>query len=256
VIGYSQAADALERVLAREGFDPDADPPRSALTAGAGELLVMPSTATGTPAVKLVTVGPREPRIQGVCVIFDPDTLAPAGVIDGVELTRVRTAAVSLVALRRMARPGARRLVVFGNGPQAQAHAEAVQAEFPIEDTAFLGRDDDRAPVAEADIVCCCTTAREPLFAAGLVREDAAVVAVGSHEPDARELPAELMRRGPVAVESRAAALREAGDVILAGLGETDLVTIAELIAGKTARVFKSVGMAWEDAAVAACAAS
>jgi ornithine cyclodeaminase len=252
---YSAAADALERALLREDFDPDADPPRTALPAGDGELLVMPSSATGAVAVKLVTVGPREPRVQGVCVVFDPETLGVARVIDGVELTNRRTAAVSLVALRRLARPDARRLVVFGRGPQARAHEAAVRGEFPIEQVDVVGRGDDPSVVAGADIVCCCTTAREALFDAVLVG-DAAVVAVGSHEPDARELPAELLRRATVVVESREVALREAGDVIMAGV--EDLVTLAELVRGHAVapgpRVFKSVGMAWEDAVVA-CAA-
>ena len=249
---YTQAADALERVLARPGFDPDADPPRTVMPAGDGELLVMPSSATGAVAVKLVTVGPREPRIQGVCVVFDPRTLAVAKVIDGVELTNLRTAAVSLVALRRLASPDSRRLVVFGRGPQARAHEAAVRAEFPIDQVHVVGRGDDPSVVAEADIVCCCTTAREPLFDADLV-DAPAVVAVGSHEPDARELPAELLHRATVVVESREAAMREAGDVVLAGVQE--LMTLAELVRGAVVppgpRVFKSVGMAWEDAVVA-----
>ena len=253
---YSKAADALERALLRDGFDPDADPPRTALPAGPGELLVMPSSSTGNVAVKLVSIGPGEPRVQGVCVAFDPATLAVAAVRDAVELTNVRTAAVSLVALRRLAPAVTRRLVVFGRGPQARAHEAAIRGEFPIERVDVIGRDDDRAPLAEADVVCCCTTAREPLFDGALVRDGAAVIAVGSHEPDARELPADLMRRAMVVVESRAAALREAGDVIMAGVQE--LVTLAELIRGAEIgpgpRVFKSVGMAWEDAVVA-CAA-
>lgn len=255
-LGYTAAADALEAVL-RRGLDPDADPPRSALPAGEGELLVMPSTAAGTPAVKLVTIGRAEPRIQGVCVLFDPETLAPAAIVDGIALTTLRTAAVSLVALRRLAPAGPRRLAVFGDGPQARAHVEAVRAQWAIEHVDVLRRGDDPAPVAAADIVCCCTTAREPLFDPALVAAHTAVVAVGSHEPGARELPAGLMRRGPVVVESRAAALREAGDVIQAGLAEGDLVTLGELVAGGGggARVFKSVGMAWEDAVVAAAAA-
>jgi ornithine cyclodeaminase len=173
-------------------------------------------------------------------------------VIDGVELTILRTAAVSLLALRRLAAPDSRRLVVFGRGPQARAHEAAVRSEFPIEQVDVVGRGDDPSAVRGADIVCCCTTAREPLFDADLV-DGAAVVAVGSHEPDARELPSELMRRATVVVESREAAMREAGDVIQAGV--EDLVTLAELVRGRAVgpgpRVFKSVGMAWEDAVVA-----
>ena len=86
-------------------------------------------------------------------------------------------------------------------------------------------------------------------------------MAIGSHEPDARELDAALLRRaGLVVVESRASARREAGDVLLAGLTDDDVVTLAELVnaaagarhAGPAGpRVFKSTGMAWEDAVVA-----
>src|SRR5690349_9282971 len=86
---YAQAADALEAAL-RGGFDPEGDPPRSTVSVGAGELLVMPSAAGDAAAVKLVTVG-GEPRIQGVAVVFDPLTLAPAAVVDGIALTNLRT---------------------------------------------------------------------------------------------------------------------------------------------------------------------
>jgi ornithine cyclodeaminase/alanine dehydrogenase-like protein (mu-crystallin family) len=116
--------------------------------------------------------------------------------------------------------------------------------------------------VAAADIVCCCTTAREPLFDGALVADHATVVAIGSHEPDARETDDTLAARATVVVESRTSALREAGDVILAidsGATTADqLVTLAELIRGESKppagrpRFFKSTGMAWEDAVIAA----
>ena len=109
------AADALEAAL-RGGLDPEADPPRGRLRVGSGELLVMPSTTASHAAVKVVSVG-GDPRVQGVCVVFDACTLAPVAVVDGVALTNLRTPAVSLVAARRLASRGARRLVVFGRGP-------------------------------------------------------------------------------------------------------------------------------------------
>jgi ornithine cyclodeaminase/alanine dehydrogenase-like protein (mu-crystallin family) len=255
----TDALDVLGAVRALEaallgGLDPEAEPPRSALPLGDGQLLVMPSGG----AVKLVTVGPRDPRIQGVCVVFDPDTLAPAALIDGVALTNLRTPAVSALAVDRLARPDARRLLVFGRGPQAHAHVAAVRAVRPsIEHVELVGRDMQELPVGRflqaADVICCCTTAREPLFEGALVREDACVVAIGSHEPDARELDTALMRRSTVVVESRASAFAEAGDVIQAGI--TEVVTLRELLRDGVVpggpRVFKSTGMAWEDAAVA-----
>jgi ornithine cyclodeaminase/alanine dehydrogenase-like protein (mu-crystallin family) len=261
-LSASEAADALEAAL-RAGLDPEADPPRGIVELDRGQLLVMPSAAARHPVVKLLTVGGK-PRVQGVCVIFDGTTLAPLALADGIALTNVRTAAVSALAVRHLAAPDTRRLVVFGRGPQAHAHVSALRAIRPIEQVDMLGRSDADVEelVRAADIICCCTTAREPLFDGGLVADHATVVAIGSHEPNARETDDTLAARATVIVESRTSALREAGDVILAidaGATTADqLVTLAELIRGEAKpcadrpRFFKSTGMSWEDAVVAA----
>ena len=261
-LSAAKAADALEAALLA-GLDPEADPPRGVVELDRGQILVMASAAARHPVVKLVTVG-GEPRIQGVCVIFDGTTLAPIALVDGIAVTNVRTSAVSALAVRHLAAPDARRLVVFGRGPQAHAHVRALRAIRPIEQVHMLGRasaDVDEL-VRAADIICCCTTAREPLFDGGLVADHTTVVAIGSHEPDARETDDTLAARATVVVESRTSALREAGDVILAidsGATTADqLVTLAELIRGDAEppagrpRFFKSTGMSWEDAVVAA----
>ena len=117
----------------------------------------------------------------------------------------------------------------------------------------------------EAELICCCTTAREPLFDGSLVAAGACVVAVGSHEASARELDAGLLGRSTVVVEAVSPALREAGDVIQAvdsgALSPESLVTLPALVRGEATpapdrpRVFKSTGMAWEDAVVAAALA-
>ena len=239
-MNVEQAADALEAAL-RAGYDPEHDPPRTVLGVGEGQLLVMPSAAGGHGVVKLVSVG-GDPRIQGTCIVFDRRTLAPAATYDGVAITNLRTPAVSLLALRHLGALPARRAVVFGTGPQGRAHAEMLGGAL------ILGRDDPRDAVAEADVICCCTTSREPLFDGALVRDDAVVVAMGSHEPEAREVDDTLIRRSTVVVESRASAAREVGV-------EPDL-TLAELVRGAPVppgpRLFLSTGMAWEDAVVAA----
>lgn len=269
-----QAVDALEAAL-RGTLDYDADPPRSSVRAGAGELLLMPSAAGGGLGVKLVTVAPAgEPRIKGVFVLFDGDTLAPRALIDGIALTNIRTAAVSGLAVRHLA-PDARRLVVFGTGPQARAHVNVLRAAAPVEHVGVIGRDPGRtaafaeevgAEVADgvegADLICCATTAREPLFEAEAAG-DAAVVAVGSHEPSAREVPGGFVGRATIIVESRASALREAGDIVMAlhegEIEEGSLHDLAELVRGEVPirtgpRFFKSTGMAWEDLVIAAAA--
>jgi ornithine cyclodeaminase/alanine dehydrogenase-like protein (mu-crystallin family) len=260
-----EGADALEAALL-DGLDPEADPPRGIVEVDRGQLLVMPSGAAGHPVVKLVTVG-GEPRIQGVCVIFDAVTLAPAALVDGIAVTNVRTAAVSALAVRHLAVPDARRLLVFGRGPQAHAHAEALRAVRAIERVDMVGRDHGPVDelVAAADIVCCCTTAREPLFDGALVADHAVVVAIGPHEPGVRETDDALAARSTIVVESRASALREAGDVIQAvesgAAAPGELVTLAELVRGEEQpapggpRLFKSTGMAWEDAVIAAALA-
>jgi ornithine cyclodeaminase len=258
----AEAADALERALAA-GLDPEHDPPRSSVSLERGELLVMPSGAAGDPVVKLVTIG-GEPRIQGLCVVFDGTTLAPRALVDGIALTNLRTAAVSALAVRRLAAPDAHRLLIFGRGPQAHAHETALRAVRPIEHVDIVGRDHSGVDelVAAADIVCCCTTAREPLFDGALVADHATVVAIGSHEPEARETDDALAARATIVVESRTSALREAGDVIAAidagALEAAALVPLAALVRGEARpadgrpRFFKSTGMAWEDLVVAA----
>lgn len=282
----SEAADVLERSL-RAGLDPETGPARSIAAVPAGQILLMPAAVPGYAGVKVVTikdVSPAArpargevPRIQGVYLLLDGDTLTPVALLDGVALTAVRTPAVSAVAVRRLAALNARRLVVFGTGPQAWGHVRALCAVRSIDHVTVVGRSGTEAfvtrcreaglaasagapeSVADADLVACCTTAREPLFPGRLVPAHAVVVAVGSHEPDAREVDGALVERSAVYVESRAAAAREAGDLIIPGARHV-AGNIAELVAGQAPvpsdrpKLFKSVGMAWEDLVVAVAA--
>ena len=293
LVTIGECADALAVALqqAPKGDSPQGDPQRMALDLGTGQLLVMPSAATGHIGVKLITVadpraGIEGPRIQGVHIQFDALTLAPKAILDGIALTNRRTAAVSVLALRYLADPNSEELLVFGAGPQARSHALAIAAEWPVRcvrvasrsrETAQKFADDlalelqgiDVVPVAPeevdravsvADVIVCATTAGTPIFGAP-PRDGAAIVAVGSHSPRQRELPGALLRRAYVVVEDRATALREAGDIVLA-IDEGSLAAegigadLGELVrsAGVDAagpRVFKSVGMAWQDAVVA-----
>src|SRR5207342_1602112 len=108
-----------------------AGPPRSSVRTRAGSLLLMPATGDRGVGVKLVTISEGNPAIgapliQASYVLFDPATQTPEAVLDGTELTAIRTAAVSGLATRHLANPQARRLVLFGAGTQATSHLEAM----------------------------------------------------------------------------------------------------------------------------------
>lgn len=273
------AAVAALRDALRGGLDPEAEPARTATPFGAGELLTMPSTGARYAGVKLATVAPAGvPRIQGVYVLFDAASLAPVALLDGPALTALRTPALSALGVDLLAPTEAHRLVVFGSGPQAHGHVHALRAVRPVDSVVLVGRDPghlaaliDRlaaegvtaragrpAEVADADLVVCATSSPQPVFPGRLLSPDAVVVACGSHHPDRRELDADAFRGRGVLVESVTAAGREAGDVIKAvaagALRPAELVPLASLVRDATdarPRVFKTVGMGWQDLVLA-----
>jgi ornithine cyclodeaminase len=280
-------AIAAIRDALRGGLDPAAGPARSVVPVPHGQVLLMPAYWGEYAGVKLATVAPDNPerglpRIQGTYLLLDGETLTPLALVDAVALTAIRTAAVSAVAVDLLAEPDARRLLVFGSGPQARSHLAALRAVRPVDEVVVVGRDGGRArafadtaagegltarvgtaaDVAGADLVVCATTARTPLFDGALLCPGSTVVAVGSHEPDAAEVDATTVCASTVVVEDRTTALREAGDVIgpvQARLLDPDsLVGLAEVVRGEVLvppsrpRLFKSVGMAWQDLVLAA----
>jgi ornithine cyclodeaminase/alanine dehydrogenase-like protein (mu-crystallin family) len=273
-LGPSAASAAIRRVLV-EGLDPEGVTPRSVIDTAHGQSLLMPAEWGRWYGVKLVTIAPDNParglpRINGLYLLHDAETLVPQALLDGIALTNLRTAATSMAvvgdrlsALAALHTDGLR-VVVFGRGPQAIAHVAAIRAAVPIADVTLIGRDDDRGPVRHADVVVCATTAREPLFDSALLKANAVVIAVGSHEPGARELDAKLLGLSTVVVESLDVATREAGDVVMAiaegFLDRSDLVPMRDVVTGRfipdpgVPLVFKGCGMGWQDLAVAAAA--
>src|ERR671918_506265 len=254
------AIDALERAFAEPEL-PEA-PRRTVVEVAAGELLLMPAAGSAGVGVKLVTLAPDNPGrglpfVQAAYVLFDPDTLSPRAVLDGTALTNLRTAAVSGVATRHLAGPGASRLVIFGAGATATAHLDAMVAVRPIRSLGVVSRSRDPAEalaargrdrgleaavagaeaVAEADVVCTCTTSERPVFDGGLLAPGAHVNAIGAYRPDMRELDDEAV--------ARARLVAELGEVVRGAMvrrGPDDVT------------LFKSVGIAPEDLAVARAA--
>ncbi len=207
--------------------------------------------------------------------------------LDGGSLTALRTAAVSGLATRFLARADARRLVLYGAGVQATL-APRRDAGGParrggrrgVADAGPGPRRSPRRPPRlglrasvgepgaerEADLVCTCTTSETPVVRGALLPDGVHVNAVGAYTTSMRELDAEAVRRARVVVETREAAMAEAGDLTIAidegavGPGHV-LADLSELVRGASVResdadvtLFKSVGIAFEDLIVARAA--
>lgn len=278
----AQAVDALRQRLLRNPPAP-ARPGRTFVPVRQGELLLMPDESDATVGLKVLSIARANPErgipaIQGVYLLMDAETLTPQALLDAAELTCVRTAAVSLLAVTSLHPPATPNVVVIGSGPQALAHCEAsaqlnpssisIIARNPTHGDTLVKRARARgvdvsvggtAAIKRADVIFCCTTSREPVLHVNDVKSDVIIVAIGSHEPSVRELDTDVLDAAFVVVESRTNARREAGDVIIAEsevgrpLISADLV---ELVTSDGApsqgrRVFKSVGDAWEDLTIA-----
>jgi ornithine cyclodeaminase len=290
LLPMTAAIDALEAAF--QGSELPQAPLRTHLHAGEGELLVMPAIGDAGIGVKLVTLNPQNPGrgfpfIHAVYVLFAPGSMEPLAVIDGQALTALRTAAVSGLATRYLARPDAERLVIFGAGVQAHSHLLAMRAVRAVWLLTVVSRTPAKAQelvdraraldmeasigtpeaVARADLVCTCTTSPEPLFDGATLKAGAHVNAVGSYQPHTRELDDNAVGRAKLVVETREAAMAEAGDILIpmqAGrIGPSAVCAdLAEVVKGKAVRtspedvtIFKSVGVAFEDLVVARAAA-
>lgn len=289
-VSYEAAVRAIQTEL-RDGLDPADDFPRSTVKVRDGQLLLMPSQSAQFVGVKVASVAPGNPalgkeRIQGIYLLLDAATLSPLLLLDGVALTTLRTPAVSAAVAQYLAPAVIEHAVVFGSGPQAWGHVRALRTVRSLSRVTIVGRNQERAAalarrvtdigidsrigsadaVADAQLIVCATTARTPLFDGNLVPVDCCVIAVGSHEPDARELDSALLARSQLVVEDPATAVREAGDVIIAiregSVDATKLLPMRDIITGAVTadrsrpRVFKSSGMAWEDLVIASAIAA
>jgi ornithine cyclodeaminase len=285
-VSFGDAVKAYHRDL-KAGVDPATDLPKHIDDVMNGQVLLMPTQSPEYLGVKVVTVAPGNPdkgleRIQGHYLLFDTATLSPVAIMDGVALTTLRTPAVSAAAADLLAAETCDHLVIFGYGPQAWGHVEALRSIRDIKRVTLVGRNRDRAQVLadqitengiptrvgsaddvrDSNLIVCATTAREPVLDGALVPDDACVIAVGSHEPTARELDTALIARSQVIVEDLGHVMIEGGDVIIpiteGAITIDHVAPLRDLVTGSVTvdrtrpRVFKSSGMPWEDLVVAA----
>lgn len=287
---------AMESALARFSSGDVVQPVRTVLTVGPQHAFfgVMPAYVK-EPArlgAKLVTVFNDNhqrglPSHLATILLLDPDTGALLALMDGRYITEARTAAVSAVSARHLGRASAGTLAIIGTGVQARSHLEAfadVRALIDVRVWSPQARSRERfvaqmaghtaaplratdtaeAAIRGADLVVLATSSTTPVIEDAWVTAGAHVVSVGACRPDQREMPPELVARARVVVDSRAAALVEAGDVAM-GIQEgrfTETHVVGELgdvvlgrVRGRSSEdevtIFKSLGMAIEDVVAA-----
>ena len=296
LLPMSDLIAAMENALARFSAGDVLQPVRTVLTVGPTKAYfgVMPAYMP-QPArlgAKLVTVFSGNearglPSHLATILLLDPDTGALQAILDGRYITEARTAAVSAVSARHLARADAATLAIIGSGVQARSHLEAftevralkdvrVWSPRPASRERFVAEMAGHTParlratdtaeqaVRGADLVVLVTSSPAPVIDNGWVGEGAHVVSVGACRPDQREMDPALVARARLYVDSQAAARVESGDVVIGMregrfteshiVGEVGHVVLGRA-PGRTGAaevtVFKSLGMAVEDVVAA-----
>ncbi len=291
LLDMESCVEAMEEVLASLARGELFQPLRSvARPPGAAGLLgLMPAHRGGESpayALKEIVVTPDNPTRgldahQGAVLLHDGGTGQLVAVLNASPVTEIRTAAVSAVATRALARPDAERVAILGAGVQARAHAHAMRAvlndpeiriwarnldaaeQLAIEVEATVSPSPDAA-LFGADVVCTTTSAREPIVEHRWLATGAHVNAVGSSIPKARELETETMAASSLFVDRRESTLNESGDYLLAqaegAIGPDHIkAELGEVLVGThpgrerddELTLFKSLGIAVEDLAAA-----
>ncbi|MEE3624320.1 ornithine cyclodeaminase family protein [Nitrospirillum sp. BR 11752] len=268
--------------------------PRGVLPLDQGHLFgVMPGALNDGPfGAKLVAVFPDNfdkglPSHQGVIVLFDRDSGRPLGVVDGGEVTAIRTAAASAVATDALARPDAQTLALLGYGEQALTHAQAIAKVRRLSRVTVWGRSASRAAafatrlgqelglpvraatsaqeaVVDADIICTVTAAKDPILCGAWVPPGTHVNVVGSSIAGPAEVDHDLVIRSRFIADCREHVLRQGAEFLrakAAGLiGDGHVAgEIGEVLAGQVegrqsaeqVTLYKSLGHVVQDLAAA-----
>jgi ornithine cyclodeaminase len=296
VLSMDDLIEAMRDALVQFADGAVVQPLRQVLQVGPGHAFVgvMPAFMTDPAALgaKLVTVFGRNaernlPTHLATILLLDPETGELLCLMDGRYITEARTAAVSAVATKLMARPDASVLAILGSGVQAWSHLDALARVRPLADVRVWSRTMEHArrfvdrargvvsarveavaspdaALQGADLVALTTASPVPIAESRWVAGGAHICAVGACRPDQREMDSDLVARGRLVVDSREGALNEAGDVVLpmkeGRFGADHIVaTLGDVAAGRVpgrasegdVTIFKSLGMAVEDVAAA-----
>lgn len=298
LLPMADVIDAMEQALAAFSSGRVRQPVRAIVELGThGFFGVMPAAipagGAGHPAAagaKIVTVVPRNhhqglPSHLATIFLLDPETGALDALLDGRYITEARTAAVSAVSARHLARRDAGVVAIVGSGVQARSHADALARVLEVREFRIWGRsaanrdaaardieaatgvrvtacDSTRDAAEGADVVVLVTGSPTPVIEDAWIAEGTHVIGVGACRPTEREMPAPLIARARLVVDSRDAAVKESGDILLARadghaieisaeLGEICAGTAPGRTGAEGVTIFKSLGLAVEDVASA-----
>lgn len=269
LLPMSECIDAMEPAMIAATTGAISMPPRlvAPLIDESGLLVLMPGSSTeldafGAKVINLIPDNPSRglPAIQGFIALFDYATGAPVAIIDGAEVTAIRTAAASGLATRLLARADARTCGIFGNGVQAVTHIDAMRAVRPVDEIIVWGRNPDKvrdfareqakrtgidvratadpAQAGACDLVCTTTTSPEPVLAGEWVKPGAHVNLVGAHSLATRECDTALVVKSSVYVDLMESVRNEGGDIMIpvteGAIDETHIIgELGELLQGK-----------------------
>ena len=266
---------AMEKALVDFSAGKVTQPVRSIITVDppGGFFGMMPALTSGGLGIKIVTFYATNaergiPTHMATIFLVDPETGTPLAMMDGRLITEMRTAAVSAAATKLLASRDAKVLAILGSGVQARSHVEALRLVRSFEEIRVWSPTREHAErfakefsaqamsaeaaVRGADVVVTATNSKTTVLKGSWLRPGCHVNAVGACRPDWRELDDDTMGNA-VFVDSREAALKESGDIILSGANI--YAELGEALAGKVppraneTTIFKSLGMAVEDIA-------
>ena len=269
LLPMDECIDAMEPAMIAATTGTISMPPRlvAKLIDESGSLVLMPGSSTeiaafGAKVINLIPDNPARglPAIQGFIALFDHATGTPVAIIDGAEVTAIRTAAASGLATRLLARRDAHTCGIFGNGVQAVTHIDAMRAVRAVDEIVVWGRNPDNtqafareqakrtgikvratADPAESgacDLVCTVTTSPEPVLAGEWVQPGAHINLVGAHSLNAREADTALIVKSSVYVDLMESTRNEGGNIMIpvneGAIDETHIIgELGELLEGK-----------------------
>jgi ornithine cyclodeaminase len=272
LLDMDECIAAMEEALVALARGEVHNPLRSMVRApgASGFLGLMPAWRGGAKAgwgLKEICVYPDNPKRGldthvGAVLLHSADTGELQGVFNASAITAIRTAAVSAVATKLLAREDAKTLTIVGTGVQGRSHQRAIPRVKELQDVRVVGRNDDiEAAVRAADILVLATSSREPVIRREWLKPGVHINAVGSSVKHTREVDTATMAAASLWVDRTESTVNESGDYLLARSEGTEVEIrgeIGELLLGKPGRtspdeitLFKSLGLAVEDLASA-----